>query len=158
MISEVQKAKRTEGGEERESCGEMKGGHPRRGELRVGANLMAFVDRSADPGLVRRVINVPEVLTVHEKGRLDAVGFEDIEDLVRINVGAIIKGQGKSSRHRATGDDLSHGNGRNSCLILLRQNFLIGISGYETGLDVHRERVNGCNQGGEGCKVEELHG
>ena len=75
------------------------------------ANLMAFVDGSAHPSRVHWVINIPPVLTVHEKGSPDTVALEDIQDLVGISIGAIIKSDGKSSGCSALGDDLSHGNG-----------------------------------------------
>ena len=117
---------------------------------------MPFVDGSAHPGRVRRVVDVSPVQTIHEKGGLDAVGLEGVEDLVGINIGTIIKCDGKRSRLGALGDDLSHGNGGDFHPIRRGQNLLRGV---KTG-GVHGDRVDGQghSQDRAGCEVEKLHG
>ena len=104
---------------------------------------MPFVDGSAHPGRVRRVVDIPPVQTIYEKGGFDAVGLENIEDFVRINIGTVIKRDGKRSRLGALGDDLSHGHGGDFYPIRRGQNLLRVV---RTG-DVHGDRVDGQGQG-----------
>lgn len=116
------------------------------------ADLMTFIDGSLDPGCFGWVVDVPEVLTIHEKGSLDAVVSQNIQDLVGIDVGAIIKCDGKRSRHGALSDNLPHGNGRDADVIRNSHRLL------PINRRVCRERVDGKHQGRDGCELEELHG
>lgn len=73
--------------------------------VRVRADLVPLGNRPAHPSLIHFFIDVPPVLAVHEKRSLDAVGFQDVKNFVSVGVGTIIKRQGESSRHGASGND-----------------------------------------------------
>lgn len=140
----------------REKC---QGEGREKGEIRVRANLMPFVNFAAYPVRVHGVVDIPPVLTIHKKCGLDTVALEDVQDLVGINVGAIIKCDSKGSRRGTLSDDLSYGYGRGFHLVSRDQILLRGIGGSIFTLsDIQRDRFNGQGQGREGYEAEELHG
>ncbi len=66
---------------------------------------MAFGDRTVDEGLVVGGEDVGPVVAVDEEGCADVVGFQGVEDLGRVDVGAIVERQSHGPGHGAAVDD-----------------------------------------------------
>lgn len=146
MLTGVSLAGKAEGGEARET----RGG----GEIRVRADLMPFGNFPAHASLVGLVVDITPVQAIDEKCCLDIVGSQNVQNLVRVDIGAIVEGQGEGVRYGALGDDLSHGDGRHSHLVF-HQDFLRGITAGGDERDglvsVQWNRVDGYYACGQGC-------
>ena len=89
---------------------------------------MPFGNFPAHPSLVGLVVDIAPVQAIDEKCRLDAVGPQNVENLVGVDIRAVVKGQGKCVGDGALGDDLSHGDRRHFHLVWRHQDLLSGIS------------------------------